>query len=75
MSLNQRRNIAMWFLLLAGISLIVMQCIKYANGTLDLKIEEAIVTVFAVTLVTMPKIIAEGVEKFINSKYGNKNES
>ena len=75
MSLNQRRNIAMWFLLLAGISLIVMQIVKYWNGTLELKIEEAIVSLFAVTLALMPKLILESIEKFINNKYGKKNES
>jgi hypothetical protein len=75
MSLNQRRNIAQWFLLIAGISLIAMQIAKYWNGTLELKIEEAIVTLFAVTLSLMPKLILESIEKFINSKYGNKNES
>lgn len=75
MSLSQRRNIAYWFLLLAGIALIVMQAIKYWNGTLDLKLEEAIVTLVAVTLALAPKLILESIEKFINSKYGNKNES
>ena len=75
MSLNQRRNIAQWIFLLAGISLIGMQIVKYWNGTLELKIEEAIVSIFAVTLALMPKLILESIEKFINSKYGNKNES
>jgi len=75
MSLNQRRNIVQWFLLLAGIALIVMQVTKYGNGTLELKIEEGIVTLVAVTLALAPKLILESIEKFINSKYGNKNES
>jgi len=75
MSLNQRRNIAQWFLLLAGIALITMQATKYWNGTLELKIEEGIVTLFAVTLSLAPKLILESVEKYINSKYGKQNES
>ena len=75
MSLNQRRNIAQWFLLLAGIALITMQATKYWNGTLELKIEEGIVTLVAVILALAPKLILESIEKFINSKYGNKNES
>lgn len=75
MSLNQRRNIAQWFLLIAGIALITMQATKYWNGTLELKIEEGIVTLVAVTLALAPKVILESIEKFISSKYGNKNES
>ena len=75
MSLNQRRNIAKWFLLLAGIALITMQATKYWNGTLELNIEEGIVTLVAVTLALMPKLIIESIEKFINSKYGKKHES
>ena len=74
MSLSQRRNIAYWFLLLAGISLIVMQVTKYWNGTLDLKIEEGIVTLVAVTLALAPKLILESIEKFVNSKTNGKNE-
>ena len=75
MSLNQRRNIAYWFLLIAGIALISMQIYKYFIGTLILTIEELIVCLVATTLVVSPKLILESIEKFINSKYGNKNES
>lgn len=75
MSLSQRRNIAYWFLLLAGIALISMQVYKYFIGTLELTIEELIVSLVATTLVVSPKLILESIEKFINSKYGNKNES
>lgn len=75
MSLNQRRNIAYWFLLLAGIALISMQVYKYFIGTLELTVEELIVSLVATTLVVSPKLILENIEKFINSKYGNKNES
>ncbi len=75
MSLNQRRNIAYWFLLLAGIALISMQVYKYFIGTLELTVEELIVSLVATTLVVSPKLILESIEKFINSKYGNKNES
>lgn len=75
MSLNQRRNIAYWFLLLAGITLISMQVYKYFIGTLELTVEELIVSLVAITLVVSPKLILESIEKFINSKYGNKNES
>lgn len=75
MSLSQRRNIAYWFLLLAGIALISMQVYKYFIGTLELTIEELIVSLVATTLVVSPKLILENIEKFINSKYGNKNES
>lgn len=74
MSLSQRRNIAYWFLLLAGIALISMQVYKYFIGTLELTIEELIVSLVATTLVVSPKLILESIEKFINSKYGNKNE-
>lgn len=75
MSLSQRRNIAYWFLLLAGIALISMQVYKYFIGTLELTVEELIVSIVATTLVVSPKLILESIEKFINSKYGNKNES
>lgn len=75
MSLSQRRNIAYWFLLLAGIALISMQVYKYFIGTLELTVEELIVSLVATTLVVSPKLILESIEKFINSKYGNKNES
>lgn len=75
MSLQQRRNIAFWFLLIAGIALISMQVYKYWNNTLELTIEELIVSLVATTLVISPKLILESIEKFINSKYGNKNES
>lgn len=75
MSLSQRRNVAYWFLLLAGIALISMQVYKYFIGTLELTIEELIVSLVATTLVVSPKLILESIEKFINSKYGNKNES
>ena len=74
MSFSQRRNIAYWFLLLAGIVLISMQVYKYFIGTLELTIEELIVSLVATTLVVSPKLILESIEKFINSKYGNKNE-
>jgi hypothetical protein len=75
MSIQQRRNIAYWFLLIAGIALISMQIYKYFIGTLELSIEELIVCLVATTLVISPKLILESIEKFINSKYGNKNES
>jgi type IV secretory pathway VirB3-like protein len=75
MSIQQRRNIAYWFLLIAGIALISMQIYKYFIGTLILSVEELIVCLVATTLVVSPKLILESIEKFINSKYGNKNES
>lgn len=75
MSLSQRRKIAYWFLLLAGIALISMQVYKYFIGTLELTVEELIVSIVATTLVVSPKLILESIEKFINSKYRNKNES
>lgn len=75
MSISQRRILGYWLLMLAGLTLIAMQIVKYWNGTLELKLEEFIVTIMAVSLVIAPKIILESIEKFMNSKYGNKNES
>lgn len=75
MSIQVRRLIGNWLLMLLGIALITMQVIKYWNNTLELKIEELVVSFVAISLVLAPRIILESIEKFINSKYGNKNES
>ena len=74
MSINQRRIIGYWLLMMAGITLITMQIIKYWNNQLELKIEEFIVTLMAISLVLAPRIILESIEKFINSKTNDKNE-
>jgi len=66
MSIQQRRNIAYWFLLIAGIALISMQIYKYFIGTLILSVEELIVCLVATTLIVSPKLILESMEKFNN---------
>ncbi len=75
MSINQRRVIGYWLLMLAGLTLITMQIVKYWNNQLELKIEEFIVSLMAISLVLAPRIILESIEKFINSKTNEKNES
>ena len=74
MSINQRRVVGYWLLMIAGITLITMQILKYWNDTLELKIEEFIVSLMAISLVLAPRIILESIEKFINSKTNDKNE-
>ena len=74
MSINQRRVVGYWLLMMAGITLITMQVLKYWNDTLELKIEEFIVTLMAISLVLAPRIILESIEKFVNSKTNDKNE-
>jgi hypothetical protein len=75
MSIQVRRLIGNWLLMLLGIALITMQVIKYWNNTLELKIEELVVSFVAISLVLAPRIILESIEKFINSKTNGKNES
>ena len=74
MSINQRRVVGYWLLMIAGITLITMQILKYWNNQLELKIEEFIVTLMAISLVLAPRIILESIEKFINAKTNGKNE-
>ena len=75
MSIQVRRLIGNWLLMLLGIALITMQVIKYWNNTLQLKIEELVVSFVAISLVLAPRIILESIEKFVNSKTNGKNES
>ena len=75
MSIQVRRLIGNWLLMLLGIALITMQVIKYWNNTLELKIEELVVSFVAISLVLAPRIILESIEKFVNSKTNGKNES
>ena len=75
MSIQVRRLIGNWLLMLLGIALITMQVIKYWNNTLELKIEELVVSFVAISLVLAPRIILESIEKFVNSKTNEKNES
>lgn len=75
MSIQVRRLIGNWLLMLLGIALITMQVIKYWNNTLELKIEELVVSFVAISLVLAPKVILESIEKYINSKTNGKNES
>ena len=75
MSIQVRRLIGNWLLMLLGLALITMQVIKYWNNTLELKIEELVVSFVAISLVLAPRIILESIEKFVNSKTNGKNES
>ena len=75
MSIQVRRLIGNWLLMLLGLALITMQVIKYWNNTLELKIEELVVSFVAISLVLAPRIILESIEKYINSKTNGKNES
>ena len=75
MSIQVRRLIGNWLLMLLGIALITMQVIKYWNNTLELKIEELVVSFVAISLVLAPRVILESIEKYINSKTNGKNES
>jgi hypothetical protein len=75
MSIQQRRAIMYWFTLIFGIAILCLQFYKYFTGTLELKIEEGIVSVCAVALMRNPNIISDGLKSFINSKTNEKNES
>lgn len=75
MSANTRRTIAYWFMLILGIGLMTLQFSKYYDNTLELKIEEFIVTMVSVVMILNPLFIIDSLRKFINSKYGKSNES
>jgi hypothetical protein len=75
MSVEQRRSIMYWFTLLAGIAILVMQIYKYFTNTLELTIENGIVSAFAIVLMRNPNMLANGVKSFITSKTNDKNES
>lgn len=76
MSQNTRKQIAYWFMLLLGIGLLCLQFKKYFFNTLELSVEEFIVTMVAVVLTINPLFFLESLQKFINSKYGkNTDES
>jgi len=72
MSLQQRREVAYWFMLLAGIALMTIQLIRYGKNELEFSLGEIIITVLSVALMILPKYILRVFEKFINS---NKNEN
>jgi hypothetical protein len=71
MSLQQRREVAYWFMLLVGIALMTIQLVKYWEKELDFSFGEIIITVLSVALMILPRYILRVFEKFINS---NKNE-
>lgn len=76
MSQKVRRQIAYWIMLLLGIGLLLLQFKKYSDNTLELSLEEFIVTMVAVVLTINPMFFLESLTKFINSKYGkNTDES
>lgn len=75
MSIQQRRAIMYWFTLLLGIALLCLQFYKYFMGTLELKLEEAVVFACGVVLMRNPNIISNGLRSFINSKTNEENES
>jgi len=74
MSINSRRKIAYWFMLLLGIGLLCLQFKKYYFNTLEFSIEEFIVTMVAVVMAINPLFFLESLAKFINSKTNEKNE-
>ncbi|WP_445458419.1 hypothetical protein [Flavobacterium sp. HNIBRBA15423] len=75
MSLNTRRTIAYWFMLILGIGLLMLQFSKYYTNTLELKIEELIVSLVAIVMTVNPLFIIDSLRKFFNSKYGKNDES
>jgi len=75
MSIQQRRAILYWFTLILGIAILCLQFYKYFTGTLELKLEEAIVFACGIVLMRNPNIISDGFKSFINSKTNEKNES
>lgn len=75
MSLQQRRAIMYWFTLILGIIILIMQLYKYFTGKIELTIEEACVSGFALLLMRNPNILSDGLKSFINSKTNDKNVS
>lgn len=71
MSLQQRKSIAHWFMLIVGIAVMTIQVVKYANNTLKFTLGEVIVTVVSVSLMIFPKYILRVFENFANSKKPN----
>ncbi|MBC7847262.1 MAG: hypothetical protein H7Y10_12295 [Flavobacterium sp.] len=74
MSINTRRKVAYWFMLILGIGLLCLQFKKYYFNTLEFSIEEFIVTMVAVVMAINPLFFLESLSKFINSKTNEKNE-
>jgi hypothetical protein len=75
MSSQQRREIAYWAMLLAGIALMTMQLIKYGINELEFSFGEITVTVVSVAFMIFPKFILRIFEHFVKSKTNGKNES
>lgn len=73
MSQNFRRAIGFWFMLLLGIALLSFQFYKYFTNSLELTIEESIVTMVALTMIINPLLIIEFLRKIVNTKFNGKN--
>lgn len=54
MSQAQRTEIIKWFTLVVGFSILILQVYKYMNDTLDLTINEVVLTAVAVILMRNP---------------------
>ncbi len=76
MSIQLRRKIGYWFMLLLGIAILSLQLKKYFDNTLEFRYEEIIVTVIALFMVLNPASLLDLLGRIINTKYGkNTNES
>lgn len=73
MSLKQRKEIAMWFMLLVGIVITTIQLYRYATNTLSYTYSEIIMNLIAVAFMVYPLWILKVAEKVITKK--NSNES
>lgn len=54
MSQSQRTEIMKWFTLIVGFAILILQVYKYMNDTLDLTINEVVLTAVAVILMRNP---------------------
>ena len=69
---DMRKEVAYWFMFLAGIALMIIQITKYAYNSLELNIQEFFVTVVSIALMIFPRFLLQAFEKIINTKKNEK---
>lgn len=74
MSLNQRREIAFWFLMIIGMAITVVQFYRYATNTLSYTTSEMIMNLIAVAFMIFPRWILNVAEKIVTNKKSKSNE-
>ena len=69
MSKDTRERLTYWGFLILGFAGIIMQMMKYFNGTLELTFEEGILTTVFSVFIFRPKILIEAAQTVINFKF------